>query len=76
MEREPSMDLISKARFASRAEVNEALVWMSCHQIFEYKVAFYSFFHKKIAPLGLSFNGARDEARTRDPFLGKEVFYH
>ena len=21
-------------------------------------------------------NGARDEARTRDPFLGKEVFYH
>ena len=20
--------------------------------------------------------GARDEARTRDPFLGKEVFYH
>ena len=32
---------------------------------------------KKQHPDGcLFFNGARDEARTRDPFLGKEVFYH
>ena len=31
----------------------------------------------KKEPLGsYLLNGARDEARTRDPFLGKEVFYH